>query len=185
MITRAMDVIGSAAGLFILSPLLVMIALAVRLTSRGPAIFVQQRVGRGGRTFNIFKFRTMSVDAPSRGPFYTDVNDPRITRVGAFLRRTSLDELPQLWNVLTGDMSLVGPRPDVPEQRPMYSDADWSRRHSVRPGVTGLAQATLRSSATFEERLALDLEYVRVQTFRLYLQILGMTVRQVLRRGSH
>jgi len=115
----------------------------------------------------------------------TIMGDPRITPIGAFMRRTSLDELPQLVNVLFGDMSLVGPRPDVPAQRDLYSDSEWAIRTSVRPGVTGLAQATLRSSATHEQRLALDIEYVHQKSFWFDLKVLVLTVRQVLGKGSH
>ena len=108
-----------------------------------PVLFRQTRLGLHGREFGMFKFRSMVKNAASIGPYFTSDNDPRITRVGRFIRRTSIDELPQILNVLRGDMSLVGPRPDVPAQRALYSDADWAQRCSVRPGITGLAQALL------------------------------------------
>ena len=133
----------------------------------------------------MLKFRSMVVDAERVGGYSTAVGDPRITRMGHFIRRTSLDELPQLFNVLRGDMSWVGPRPDVPAQKGNYSDADWRARHRVRPGITGLAQATLRSAATPAQRLALDLEYVERASLLFDLKILLLTVRQVLGKGSY
>jgi lipopolysaccharide/colanic/teichoic acid biosynthesis glycosyltransferase len=133
----------------------------------------------------MFKFRSMVRDAAAIGPFNTAAGDPRITRVGRFIRRTSLDELPQLLNVLAGDMSLVGPRPDVPVQRSLYSDADWAERCSVRPGITGLAQALLRSEGTEDQRRELDLRYVREQSLWLDLKIMAWTVGRLTGRGSN
>jgi lipopolysaccharide/colanic/teichoic acid biosynthesis glycosyltransferase len=173
---RVIDVLVSASLLVVLSPLLVGAALAISLESPGPVLFRQTRLGRGGREFAMYKFRSMVANAASIGPYHTASGDPRITRVGRFLRRTSIDELPQLLNVLKGDMSLVGPRPDVPAQRALYSDADWALRCSVRPGITGLAQATLRSRATPQQRLALDLRYAREQSLWLDAQIVAWTL---------
>jgi lipopolysaccharide/colanic/teichoic acid biosynthesis glycosyltransferase len=119
------------------------------------------------------------------GPYFTSTNDPRITRVGRFIRRTSIDELPQLINVLTGDMSLVGPRPDVPAQRGLYADADWAQRCSVRPGITGLAQAKIRSEGTEGERLELDLRYSREVSVWLDLQIMWWTLGRLSGKGSN
>lgn len=133
----------------------------------------------------MYKFRSMRVDADRIGGYSTATNDPRITGIGRFIRRTSLDELPQLLNVIKGDMSLVGPRPDVPKQRFLYSDEEWLMRHQVRPGVTGLAQATLRSTGTEDERKALDLEYVQRRSLRLDLWILVLTARQVVFVGGN
>ena len=134
----------------------------------------------------MIKFRTMRPDAEKyTGAVLASEDDPRVTRVGRFLRKTRLDELPQLWNVLKGDMSLVGPRPDVPAQRTGYREPDWIERHRVRPGITGLAQATLRSSATPAERLELDLRYVREQSLWLDIRIVFATIRQLVRSGSH
>jgi lipopolysaccharide/colanic/teichoic acid biosynthesis glycosyltransferase len=147
--------------------------------------FRQARIGRGGRTFGMFKFRSMVRNAAAIGPFNTAAGDPRITRVGRFIRRTSLDELPQLLNVLAGDMSLVGPRPDVPVQRALYNDADWAERCSVRPGITGLAQALLRSEGTEDQRRELDLRYVREQSLWLDLKIMAWTVGRLTGRGSN
>jgi lipopolysaccharide/colanic/teichoic acid biosynthesis glycosyltransferase len=181
---RLFDVLVSTLLLALTLPVMVAIALAIRLDSEGPVFFRQARIGRWGRPFFMLKFRSMVKDAPSLGPYFTNRGDPRITRVGAWLRRTSLDELPQLINVLLGDMSLVGPRPDVPAQRSLYSAADWEERCSVRPGITGLSQATERSDATRESRLAGDLDYVRRHSVWRDIQILAMTLRQVLGKGS-
>jgi lipopolysaccharide/colanic/teichoic acid biosynthesis glycosyltransferase len=182
---RVFDITLALIALAVLWPLLLVVALAIRLDSPGPALFRQPRVGIGGRPFHMFKFRSMVVDAERVGGYSTAVGDPRITRVGHFIRRTSLDELPQLFNVLRGDMSWVGPRPDVPAQKGNYCDADWRARHRVRPGITGLAQATLRSAATPAQRLALDLEYVERASLLFDLKILLLTVRQVLGKGSY
>ncbi len=184
MSKRLIDVLVSLILVLLLWPLLLAIALLVRATSPGPALFRQERVGRGGRPFTIFKFRSMRVDAPAVGPHFTAAGDPRITPIGRFLRRTSLDELPQVLNVLRGDMSLVGPRPNVPRQRDEYTQAEWDARNAVRPGITGLAQATLRSAATQEQRTALDLEYARprggLARLGLDLRIIGRTLRTVV-----
>jgi lipopolysaccharide/colanic/teichoic acid biosynthesis glycosyltransferase len=181
---RLGDVSVAFTLLLLLAPLLLLIAALVRLDSPGPALFRQQRVGRGGSPFSMLKFRSMVVEAPSLGGYSTAQDDPRITRIGRVLRRSSLDELPQLINVLLGHMSLVGPRPDVPAQRSEYSALDWELRHRVRPGITGLAQATVRSQAGPGERTALDLRYVAHQSLMLDLWILLLTVRQLLMRGS-
>jgi lipopolysaccharide/colanic/teichoic acid biosynthesis glycosyltransferase len=173
---RVIDVLVSLVLLFLLSPLLAAAALAIALESAGPVLFRQTRLGRGGCEFAMYKFRSMVANAATIGPYHTSSGDPRITRVGRLLRRTSIDELPQLLNVLVGDMSLVGPRPDVPAQRALYSDADWALRCSVRPGITGLAQAMLRSQATPEQRLALDLRYAREQSFWLDAKIIAWTL---------
>ena len=182
---RALDVVLSLVALLLLSPVLVGAAIAVALESGLPVLFRQERVGLGGRTFRMLKFRSMVKDAAARGPHFTSSGDPRITRVGRFLRRSSIDELPQLVNVLRGDMSLVGPRPDVPAQRAGYRDEDWTLRCSVRPGITGLAQATMRSEATPEQRLAADLVYARQASLAMDLRILWMTVRRLGGAGAN
>jgi lipopolysaccharide/colanic/teichoic acid biosynthesis glycosyltransferase len=133
----------------------------------------------------MYKFRSMVANAAALGPFNTSAGDPRLTRVGRFIRRTSLDELPQLLNVLRGDMSLVGPRPDVPVQRSLYNDADWALRCSVRPGITGLAQVVLRSEGTEDQRRELDLRYVRERSLWLDLRILAWTVGRLGGRGAN
>ena len=182
---RALDVIMSALALLLFSPLLLVAAAAVGIESGRPILFRQTRLGLHGREFRIYKFRSMVTDAAAQGPYYTADGDPRITRVGRWLRRTSIDELPQLLNVLRGDMSLVGPRPDLPEQRALYSDADWAQRCSVRPGITGLAQAKLRSEATAAQRLALDLRYTREHSLLLDLRIIGWTLARATGKGSN
>ncbi len=185
MAKRLFDLLLAGSAVLLLSPLLAGTALAVWLGSGRPILFRQVRVGRGGREFGMYKFRSMVRDAAARGPHHTASGDPRITPVGRFIRRTSLDELPQLFNVRAGDMSLVGPRPDVPAQRADYTPEDWALRCSVRPGITGLAQATLRSAATPEQRLALDLRYARESGLWLDLRILAWTVQRLSGRGSN
>ncbi len=185
MIKRLFDIVASLAALLLLSPLLLGTALAVALDSGRPVLFRQTRIGLHGRTFGMYKFRSMVKNAASIGPYFTSTNDPRITRVGRFIRRTSLDELPQLINVLAGDMSLVGPRPDVPAQRKLYSDAHWAQRCSVRPGITGLAQALYRSESVGDQRLQADLRYVRERSFWLDIRIILMTVKRLSGKGSN
>ena len=179
MAKRLFDLLAAGVAVLLLSPLLAGTALAVWLGSGRPILFRQVRVGQGGREFGMYKFRSMVKNAAALGSFQTAANDPRITRVGRFIRRTSIDELPQLLNVLQGDMSLVGPRPDVPAQRSLYTDAQFAERCAVRPGITGLAQALLRSSGTEADRLALDLRYVREQSLVLDLKIMGWTVKRL------
>lgn len=182
---RVMDIVLSLSALLLLSPLMLLAAVAVAVESGRPVLFVQRRMGLGGREFGMYKFRSMVGNAAAIGPYYTDQDDPRVTRVGRLIRRTSLDELPQLFNVLKGHMSLVGPRPDVPEQRSLYTDADWALRCSVRPGITGWAQAVMRSEGSHESRLGLDLRYVREQSTWLDLRILAMTVKRLSGKGSN
>lgn len=182
---RAMDVVLSLLALLVLSPLLVATSLAIALESGRPVLFRQIRLGLHGREFGMFKFRSMVKNAAAIGPYFTADNDPRITRVGRFIRRTSIDELPQLINVLLGDMSLVGPRPDVPAQRSLYSDADWALRCSVRPGITGLAQALYRSDAQGTQRLDADLRYARDHSLWLDARIIWWTLGRLSGRGAN
>lgn len=182
---RVFDVVLTLLALFLFSPFFLAAAVAIAIESGRPVLFRQIRLGLAGREFGLYKFRSMVKNADVIGPYHTAANDRRITRVGALLRRTSIDELPQLLNVLKGDMSLVGPRPDVPAQRCQYSDAEWSERCSVRPGITGLAQALLRSEATKAQRLALDLRYAREHSFWLDLRILAWTVSRMSGKGSN
>lgn len=182
---RAMDLVLSLLGLVLLSPLLLATAIAVALESGRPVLFVQQRVGRDGREFSMLKFRSMVRNAAAAGQYRTAAGDPRVTRVGRFIRRTSIDELPQLVNVVRGEMSLVGPRPDVPAQRADYTQAEWMERCSVRPGLTGLAQAKLRSEGTHAQRVALDLQYVRAAGVALDLRILCWTLGRLNGHGSN
>jgi lipopolysaccharide/colanic/teichoic acid biosynthesis glycosyltransferase len=185
MAKRLFDIVVSLFALLALAPLLLAAAVAIVAESGLPVLFRQVRMGLGGREFSIYKFRSMVQDAPRLGAYHTADNDPRITRVGRFIRRASIDELPQLLNVLRGDMSLVGPRPDVPAQRSLYSDADWALRCSVRPGVTGLAQARLRSQATWDQRLALDLAYARNPGLWLDLKIMFWTLGLLSGRNAN
>lgn len=182
---RAVDVLLACLALALLAPVLLAVALAIWLESGRPIFFRQIRLGQGSKEFGMYKFRSMVKDAAAIGPYYTAAGDPRITRVGSIIRRTSLDELPQLLNVLRGEMSIVGPRPDVPAQRASYRDEDWSLRCSVRPGITGLAQALLRSEATQEQRLRLDLQYAREQTFWLDVKIMLWTFRVLAGRRTN
>ena len=182
---RAFDLVVAAFALLVLSPLLLWAACAIALETGRPVLFRQTRVGRSGQPFGMFKFRSMVVNASALGPWFTQAGDPRITRVGRMLRRTSIDELPQLLNVLAGDMSLVGPRPDVPAQRSLYSDADWAERCSVRPGITGLAQALYRSQSTETERVAADLRYAREHSLWLDLRICWWTLRRLGGEGAN
>ncbi|MDF1813669.1 MAG: sugar transferase [Verrucomicrobiales bacterium] len=157
---RLFDIIVSVAAMAFLSPAVALVWLAIFLERSGPVFYRQVRVGLGGKTFDLYKFRSMAVGADKDG-YSTARNDSRITKVGAFIRKWSLDEIPQLWNVLKGDMSLVGPRPDVPAQRELYEIEDWEKRCSVKPGITGEAQVRYRSSCTFQQRLVADLDYVK------------------------
>ena len=175
----------SAGALAVLAPTALLVGLAIRLDSPGPVLFRQTRVGLNGRTFGMFKFRSMVKNAPSIGPYFTQTDDPRITRIGRFIRCTSIDELPQLINVLRGDMSLVGPRPDVPAQRSLYTQADWAQRCSVRPGITGLAQALYRSDSTEAQRLEADLRYTRDASLWLDLKICWWTLRRLGGQGAN
>jgi sugar transferase EpsL len=176
---RAIDVFGAAGAGIVLSPVLAWVALAVAGTQGRPIFFRQQRPGLGGRPFTIVKFRTMRV--PRAGEVWYLTDDQRITRLGRFLRATSLDELPELWNVVRGDMSLVGPRPLLMEYLEEYTP-DERRRHDMRPGVTGWAVVNGRNALRFRDRLELDTWYVDHWSLRLDLKILLTTVHQVLRR---
>jgi lipopolysaccharide/colanic/teichoic acid biosynthesis glycosyltransferase len=199
MLKRLFDVLSSSAGLMVLLPLMLAIAVAVELDSPGGIFFRQIRVGRGGRTFSMYKFRSMRGIPDHNGPLITRQGDPRITRVGAFLRRTKLDELPQLINVLRGDMSLVGPRPEVPRYIEMYPA---ELRHivlSVRPGITDEAsiefrdeEALLASASDAEaeyvreilpRKIDMYVRYVRNRTFIGDLRILLRTLRRISRRS--
>ncbi len=196
---RAFDVFAAAVLLTLLSPLLLIVAVVVRLDSRGPAIFRQERVGRGLKPFRVAKFRTMRQGVPADPhrkyveemireednkagtprPMMKLQQDPRITKVGGFLRRSSIDELPQLWNVLRGEMSLVGPRPPIQYEVDAYP-ARAFRRFAVRPGLTGLWQVCGRSLVTFNEMIELDTEYVARRSLLLNLKILVLTIPTVL-----
>ena len=175
-VKRGVDVVVSATGLLVSAPVQLVTAGVVRVAHGRPVLFRQPRPGRDGVVFELVKFRTM------RHPDAGHVTDAeRLTSVGRFLRSTSLDELPTLWNVLKGDMSLVGPRPLLVEYLPRYSP-EQARRHEVRPGVTGLAQVSGRNGLSWEDKFALDVEYVDRRSLRLDLSIMARTVRAVVRR---
>ena len=188
---RALDILTSTIGLVLASPVLLLVAIAVKLTSKGPALYHQERVGQGGRIFTVHKFRSMRQDAEAgTGAVWAQAKDPRITPIGRFLRRTRLDEIPQLWNVFVGDMSMVGPRPERPEfvckltaQIPFYG-----LRHAVRPGVTGWAQIRYTYGASVEdamEKLQFDLFYIKHMTVAFDVYVLFSTIKTVvLRRGA-
>lgn len=182
---RLFDILSSLICIVVLSPILIIVLIGVRVQDGGASIFGQQRIGKNGQVFWMWKFRSMVINAQSLGGYSTLDRDPRITPFGRFIRRTSLDELPQLFNVLLGDMSIVGPRPDVPAQRNLYTDEEWAKRHSVRPGITGLAQATLRSAATVEQRKSLDLEYVNNISLVRDFKIILLTINQVIFKGGN
>lgn len=181
---RIFDVVIVFFVLIILLPVFLIVFLLIKKDG-GPGLFMQTRVGLNGTTFKIYKFRSMVLNAEQLGGHSTLPNDNRITPIGRFIRRTSLDELPQLLNVLKGDMSLVGPRPNVCAQRCEYSHEQWEKRNSVLPGITGLAQATVRSNATWQERLDLDLAYVERKSLFLDFWILILTIKQVLSKGGY
>ncbi|HXA55668.1 MAG TPA: sugar transferase [Solirubrobacteraceae bacterium] len=196
---RALDLLVASVLLLVLAPLLAAIALAIRIDSRGPALFRQRRVGRNRKEFTIFKFRTMRCDADiaphrryvqslidgpatsERGRLYKLSVDDRVTRVGRVLRSWSLDELPQLFNVLRGEMALVGPRPVIPYEVDIYPDA-YLRRFAVKPGLTGLWQVSGRNERTYDEMVRFDIEYAESASLLLDLRILARTVPVVLGR---
>jgi lipopolysaccharide/colanic/teichoic acid biosynthesis glycosyltransferase len=193
---RSSDVLVGVVGLVLAAPLLVLLIVLIRLDSAGPAIFRQVRIGRGGRPFVLYKLRGMHVDARERFPdlydysgrddldfYFHERDDPRVTRVGRLLRRTSLDELPNLWNVVRGDMSIVGPRPEIPEVLAIYGDlAD--AYVSVKPGMTCFAGAGGRDEQTKAQRVAEDLRYVGVTSPWVDVRLILVTVASVFRRRN-
>ncbi len=176
---RAIDIAGALVGLVCLSPVIVATAVAIRITMGGPVFFRQARPGLNGRPFTMIKFRTMANAHDAAGRPLPD--GQRLTRIGRLLRSTSLDELPELWNVLVGDMSLVGPRPLLTAYLDRYSP-EQARRHDVKPGVTGWAQINGRNAISWDEKFALDLWYVDHRSTRLDMRILFATARQVIWR---
>jgi exopolysaccharide biosynthesis polyprenyl glycosylphosphotransferase len=189
---RFVDVVGASLALLVLSPIILLLAIIIRITTHGPVFYRSKRIGRGGREFTFYKLRSMVKDAHARrghldhlneadGPVFKIARDPRITPIGRFMRSTSLDEVPQFWNVLRGDMSLVGPRPPIPEEVAQYEP--WQlRRLDVRPGLTCLWQISGRSRIGFQEWMRLDLEYIRHRSLKLDLKILVRTIPAVLSR---
>jgi Undecaprenyl-phosphate galactose phosphotransferase WbaP len=191
---RGVDIAGALGFFTLFLPLYVTVALGVRLTSKGPVLFEQKRVGQNGRSFRFYKFRSMVVNSEEALNSFLDSDDgarsewetyqklqkdPRITWVGRIIRRTSLDELPQFWNVLKGDMSLVGPRPCMVDQRDLYG-AHWPAYCAVKPGITGLWQVSGRNALTYQQRVQLDSKYVQNWSLLLDLKILARTVLVVL-----
>lgn len=197
VVKRALDILVAGPLLILLLPFFILIGLAIRLESPGPILFKQMRVGRWGQLFKIYKFRSMYQDAEARkaellaanemtgGVIFKMQQDPRVTRMGRFIRKTSIDELPQLWNVLVGDMSLVGPRPPVPSEVNEYSLTD-RRRLEVTPGITCIWQVSGRSSIPFPQQVELDVRYIESQSLATDLKILWQTVPAVLfGRGAY
>jgi undecaprenyl-phosphate galactose phosphotransferase len=191
------DIVLATVGVIILTPLWLVVALLIRISDRGPAFFKQTRVGKNGQTFTMYKFRTMRVDAEQvkasleaanradvgagNSVMFKMRDDPRVTRVGRVLRKTSIDELPQLFNVIKGDMSLVGPRPPLPSEVATY-EPHVMGKFSVRPGITGLWQISGRSNLSWEETVQLDLDYAATRTVGLDMWILLQTVPALLRQ---
>ena len=198
MATRLFEIFVALSALILTMPIMLLIAAIIRLDSPGPVLFFQKRVGIGGKTFTFVKFRTLYADAQTRFPqlysysyapaelstfkFKLD-NDPRVTRQGAWLRRSSLDELPNFWNVLTGDMALVGPRPEIPEMLPYYNGQQLLK-FSVRPGITGPAQISGRGRLNFQDTQQLDLSYLRKASFVYDLHVIWTTVKKVVARDG-
>ena len=178
---RIFDVIASFFGLLILTPVIVIVAWQVKRKLGSPVLFKQVRPGKDEKTFEILKFRSMLDTYDADGNPLPD--SERLTDFGRFLRRTSLDELPQLWSVLKGDMSIVGPRPLLVQYLPYYTEEE-KKRHDVRPGITGLAQVSGRNAITWEEKLALDVKYVNEQSFLLDIKIIALTIKKVIKRSD-
>lgn len=183
---RIMDVVCSAAALAVLSPIFLAVAVAIKLEDKGPVIFTQNRTGKDGKVFRMYKFRSMYVDAEKRrsellarneadGPLFKIADDPRVTKVGRFIRRTSIDELPQLVNILKGEMSIVGPRPLVTYEQNQCTEYQ-AQRLLVKPGLTCIWQVSGRSDTSFDELIEMDLEYIRNQSLWLDIKLILKTV---------
>ena len=183
---RIIDIIGAGLGLILLSPIIAIVACAVKVTSKGPIFFSQKRVGKNGELFEMYKFRSMVVNAEElkedleeqnemSGPMFKIKDDPRVTKVGKFIRKTSIDELPQLWNILKGDMSLVGPRPSLPKEVEQFDN--WMfKRLSVRPGLTCYWQVSGRNNIDFEDWMKLDCRYVDERNLWIDIKLIFKTV---------
>jgi lipopolysaccharide/colanic/teichoic acid biosynthesis glycosyltransferase len=197
MLIRALDVLVAVTGLVLFAPVMIVVAVLVRVQSGGPAVYGADRVGRGGHVFRMFKFRTMIPEADRQGPLVTAGDDRRITPLGRYLRRTKLDELPSLWNVLVGDMSVVGPRPENSKSAALYNDAQ-RRVWSVRPGLTSPATMKYRNEETLlagvpdldaayfdimQDKLRLELDYLDRRTVLTDVAVLLQTIRNLLRLG--
>lgn len=184
-IKYTLDKIFGAILIILISPILAFISIAIKIDSKGSIIFKQKRLGKNGKLFNMYKFRTMYVDAPDLrnedGSTFNSDSDPRVTKVGLILRKTSLDELPQVINILKGEMSFIGPRPDLPDQYELYSEED-KKKLLVRPGVTGYAQANGRNNNSWAKRIDMDIFYVEHYSLLLDLNIFVKTIYTVLKR---
>ncbi|WP_285769495.1 sugar transferase [Peribacillus sp. SI8-4] len=196
-VKRSIDVLGAIVGMVIFLPIFILVALLVILENpKGPILFKQVRMGKNGKSFYMYKFRSMVVDAEKRlpdivqhneiaGPMFKMKDDPRITKIGKFIRKTSIDELPQFWNVLVGEMSLVGPRPPLPREVEKYTAYD-KQRLLVTPGCTGLWQVSGRNALSFQEMVELDLHYIKNRTIGTDMSIILRTVKvMVLPSGAH
>lgn len=180
-VKRCLDFILSLCGIIVLSPILIVLAVLVRVKLGSPVLFHQERPGRHEKIFRLYKFRSMTDEKDAEGKLLPD--EVRLTRFGKLLRSTSLDELPELFNILKGDMSLIGPRPLLVRYLPYYTEEE-RHRHDVRPGLTGLAQVNGRNALGWEDRFRYDLDYVNHISFGLDLKIIGMTVGKVLKRSG-
>lgn len=183
-IKRFFDFILSLIALIILSPVFLIISIAIKIDSKGPVFFLQERLGKNGKVFKIIKFRTMIVGAEKQGLRISGKNDNRITKLGNILRNTSLDEIPQLLNIVKGEMSLIGPRPPVtyfPYKYDEYSNLQ-KKRFEVKPGITGLAQVKVRNNATWDKRIEIDVQYVNNISFYNDLKIFFLTIKKVIKR---
>lgn len=187
---RIIDLLGSIIGLILLSPILIITAIVIKLDSKGPIFFIQERVGKNGEYFNMYKFRSMVIDAEEKlyqlkdknemsGPMFKMKNDPRVTRVGSFIRRTSIDELPQLFNVLKGEMSLVGPRPNLPREVIKFTDYQKDKL-LAQPGITCYWQVMGRNNIDFEQWIELDVKYVRERSTWVDIKLIFKTVGLLL-----
>lgn len=183
-IKRFLDFIFALILLIILLPLFIVLIVIIRIESRGPAFYKQQRVGMRGKIFKIYKFRSMVVNSDKLGSLSTASNDPRITAVGKMLRKTSIDELPQLINIILGQMSFIGPRPDVEKYLELFSNEHLEKRLSVRPGITGFSQISGRSSISLEERIVCDEQYVDKISLKFDVYILFMTIKKIIIRDG-
>jgi exopolysaccharide biosynthesis polyprenyl glycosylphosphotransferase len=190
IIKRFLDIAGSLGGIIILSPVLIITAIAIKLDSRGPVLFSQERVGKNGKIFKMYKFRSMIMNAEKlldklkdknemSGPMFKMANDPRVTKVGRFIRKTSIDELPQLINILKGEMSLVGPRPNLPSEVAQFTE-NQKKKLIVRPGLTCYWQVMGRNNIDFEEWMELDLKYIKERSLWLDMKLMLKTFKVLL-----
>lgn len=189
ILKRLFDIVASFCGLIVLSPVFLIIAIAIKIDDGGPVFYNKERIGKDGKSFIMYKFRSMKVNADEEfknlkeqsevsGAMFKMKNDPRVTRVGKFIRKTSIDEFPQLLNVLLGQMSIVGPRPPLPHEVAEYNDYD-KQRLFVKPGCTGLWQVTARNSVGFNEMVNIDLDYIQNRSIMLDLKILFKTIKVI------